>query len=84
MGKQFKALVHALAIGVLLMLGACSSINTKELVGGLVGGAADTKVAYSVPQCKHLSMQCTGGEYQEWETSDGVPGCSCKMKNNTK
>ena len=74
----------ALLIGTLFMLGACSSINTKQLVGGLVGGAADTKMGYSASQCKHISMQCTGGEYQEWETSDGVPGCSCNMQNNNR
>ncbi|MFT4939321.1 MAG: hypothetical protein ACI88A_002361 [Paraglaciecola sp.] len=68
-----------LIIGTVLMLGACSSMHTKELVGGLVGGVADTKMGYSASQCKHISMQCTGGEYQEWETSDGVSGCSCKM-----
>jgi hypothetical protein len=63
----------------MLLLGACSNINTKEFVGGLVGGAADTRVGYNASQCKHISMQCTGGEYQEWETSDGVPGCSCQL-----
>ena len=70
---------RTLIIGMVLLLGACSNINTKELVGGLVGGAADTRMGYNASQCKHISMQCAGGEYQEWETSDGVPGCSCKL-----
>jgi hypothetical protein len=70
-----------LGLGILLICG-CSSLNTKQFVGGLIGGAADTKMGYTASQCKHISMQCTGGEYQEWETSDGVPGCSCKLQNN--
>jgi uncharacterized protein YceK len=76
---MIKVMLFTLSI---LLLSGCSSINSKQLVGGLVGGAADTKMGYSASQCKHISMQCTGAEYQEWETSDGIPGCSCKMQNN--
>jgi hypothetical protein len=79
-----KIKLVALVLAASCALGACSSINTKQFVGGLVGGASDTKMGYNASQCKHISMQCTGGEYQEWETSDGVPGCSCNMQNSNQ
>ncbi len=61
-----------------ISLGACSSISGKQLLGGLAAGAANTQVAYDKMQCRTIQSRCVQGHYEEWETSDGTPGCSCK------
>lgn len=74
MKTKFSLLI---TLGV-VMLSGCSTINTKQLVGGLVGGAANTQVGYDKHQCVTIKSRCVEGHYEEWQTSDGVPGCSCK------
>lgn len=62
---------------LLVFLNGCSTMDAKQILGAAAGNAAGTQVKYG-KQCYALKNQCVQGEYQEWETSDGVEGCSCK------
>lgn len=77
-----KVTQFGLALGASVLLCGCSSINGKELareiVGKGLGNASGSEVGYNAQQCYVVKNQCVQGEYQEWRTSDGVPGCSCK------
>ena len=61
------------------VLTACTTQSVKELVGHGMANAADTKVGYNPTQCFTVRQACQGGDFQQWQTSDGVDGCSCKM-----
>ncbi|MCC2617821.1 hypothetical protein LJ739_16335 [Aestuariibacter halophilus] len=65
-------------LAMTITLTACSHTAKRELVGSLVAGAADTKVGYNAQQCTTIEMRCVEGDYQQWQTSDGTEGCSCK------
>ena len=72
-------LVFAFLSLFVLLLSGCTAKNTKQILGSAVANVADTKVGYDKPSCYVVQQQCRDGYYQEWETSDGVPGCSCKL-----
>lgn len=61
------------------MISACASDTATKLIGHGVANAANTQVGYNSTECFTRRQQCQGGNYQEWKTSDGVEGCSCKM-----
>lgn len=61
------------------MIGACTANSARELIGHGLANAADTEVGYNASQCFTIRHQCQGGDFQVWQTSDGVEGCSCKM-----
>lgn len=73
-GQTMKLAVILILIG---FLAGCTSMNAKQILGAAAGNAAKTQVKYG-KQCYALKNQCVQGEYQEWKTSDGVEGCSCK------
>lgn len=62
----------------MFMLSGCTTNSGKNLIGNAIGNAVDTKVGYDQNQCFRVRTQCVEGHYEEWLTSDGVPGCSCK------
>lgn len=64
-------------ISALTVLGGCSSMAGKNLLGNAAGQASNTQIGYG-KQCFAVKSQCSQGIYEEWETSDGVEGCSCK------
>lgn len=70
-------IVRVLWLLPLVVLTACNSMNAKQLLGTAAGNAAATQVKYG-NQCYALQSQCVQGVYEEWLTSDGVEGCSCK------
>lgn len=75
MNKLYKT---TLLLSVILIGMSCASKDVKELIGGAVADGADTQVAYDAHGCRTLQMRCVQGDFQEWETSDKVMGCSCK------
>ena len=72
--KQRK-LVFIMSI---LALSGCTTNSGKNLIGNAIGNAVDTKVGYDQNQCFRVQTHCVEGHYEEWLTSDGVKGCSCK------
>lgn len=64
--------------GLCLVMMGCSTTTGKALVGGAMANSANTQVKYNASQCFALKNQCVQGHYEEWTTSDGVDGCSCK------
>ncbi len=72
--------MKARVVFVLLLIAmtqGCTSRGAKELLGNAAGNASNTQMGYD-KQCFAVKSQCVQGLYEEWETSDGVPGCSCK------
>ena len=69
---------NVLTLTLVLLCTACTANNARELMGSAIANAADTEVGYSQSQCFKVRTQCVEGHYEEWQTSDGVPGCSCK------
>lgn len=67
-----------LALCCAAVLSGCTSTAGRSLLGSAIGNAADTKVGYNKQQCFRVKSECVEGHYEEWRTSDGVPGCSCK------
>ena len=61
-----------------VLVSSCSSQTGKQIIGGAMANAVDTQVAYDKQQCYALRNQCVQGHFEEWQTSDGVMGCSCK------
>ncbi|GAB5385662.1 MAG: hypothetical protein Alis3KO_27850 [Aliiglaciecola sp.] len=68
---------YLIFLTTLMMLGGCSTMAGKNLLGNAAGEASNTQVGYG-RQCFAVKSQCAQGIYEEWETSDGVEGCSCK------
>jgi hypothetical protein len=65
-----------------LLLCACSTLNVdgRQMLGSAIGSSNGTEVAYD-KQCFALQQQCLQkqGHFEEWLTSEGKPGCSCKQ-----
>lgn len=74
---MLKQVQVMLILAAALTLASCSSHSAKQLLGSAAGNAAGTEVAYD-KQCTVLKNRCVQGVYDEWQTSDGLPGCSCK------
>lgn len=72
----------AIGIAVALLMSACSTLNVdgKKFLGNAIGSANNTEVAYG-SQCFALQQQCSQqqGHFEQWQTSDEKPGCSCKQ-----
>lgn len=73
-----KRKLFILLLAAHVCLTACSSHNSRGMVGSIIAGAADTQVGYSDHECFAIKSRCVGGHYEEWKTSEGKPGCSCK------
>lgn len=73
-----KIIKSAVVLSSIFFISNCTSMNGKELIGNAVGNAANTQVGYNSHQCFTVKSRCVQGHYEEWMTSDGVPGCSCK------
>ena len=73
-----KDLVKSGLLMFVILLSACTSTTGRDLLGNAIGSAANTQVGYNKHQCFKIKSQCVQGHYEEWQTSDGVPGCSCK------
>ena len=71
-------MVKTLILLAVVMLSGCTSQSARALIGNAVANAADTQVGYNAQECFKVQTQCVEGLYEEWQTSDGVPGCSCK------
>lgn len=64
-------------LSVLLVCG-CSANAARDIIGKGVANAAKTEVGYTPQQCFVVKSQCVQGHFEEWQTSDGTLGCSCK------
>jgi hypothetical protein len=69
-------------IVIAMLLSACSTLNidSKQILGNAIGSTNNTEVAYG-QQCFALQQQCMQqqGHFEQWQTSDEQPGCSCKQ-----
>lgn len=61
-----------------LLLSGCAANSARDLIGSGVANAANSEVGYTQQQCFTVKSQCVQGHYEEWKTSDGTQGCSCK------
>lgn len=56
----------------------CSKNAAREIIGKGLAKQVNTQVGYNAHQCYRVKSECQSGQYQEWPTSDGEEGCSCK------
>ncbi len=75
MNKWTKTMLISASV---VWISSCSSMQSKTLLGNAIGNAANTQVGYNAHQCFTVKSRCGQGHYEEWTTSDGVAGCSCK------